>query len=184
MALAVRHSLRDREVRGSIPGRVKPRTLKLVLAADPPCIWHNGFSAKSGRPGVRIMSLGVVYANADRQQVQQQQVYDCFVGAAACRNSGSIVYNGATILCCRPGDSISSSITAAFDTTFGGQSRNVCKCHPGRLATVNGRPMTPAEKNLFLQEMNKWSANFQREMSTFFTKLNANLNNMFNRWKF
>ncbi|GFS22211.1 hypothetical protein ElyMa_006944900 [Elysia marginata] len=44
-----------REVRGSIPGRVKPRTLKLVLAADPPCVWYCGFSAKSGRPGVRIM---------------------------------------------------------------------------------------------------------------------------------
>ncbi|GFR84085.1 hypothetical protein ElyMa_004142100 [Elysia marginata] len=37
------------------PGRVKPRTLILVLAADPPSAWHNGFSAKSGRPGVRIM---------------------------------------------------------------------------------------------------------------------------------
>ncbi|GFS08068.1 hypothetical protein ElyMa_006584400 [Elysia marginata] len=42
--LAVRNSLRDREVRGSIPGRVKPRTLKLVLAADPPSFWHYGFS--------------------------------------------------------------------------------------------------------------------------------------------
>ncbi|GFR92108.1 ribonuclease H [Elysia marginata] len=30
--LAVRHSLKDREVRVSIPGRVKPRTLELVLA--------------------------------------------------------------------------------------------------------------------------------------------------------
>ncbi|GFS21127.1 hypothetical protein ElyMa_005074400 [Elysia marginata] len=47
---------------GSIPGRVKPRTLKLALAADPPCVWHYGFSAKSGRPGVSIMCLGVVYA--------------------------------------------------------------------------------------------------------------------------
>ncbi|GFS06825.1 hypothetical protein ElyMa_004714600 [Elysia marginata] len=53
--LAVRHSLRDQEVRGSIPGRVKPRTLKLVQAADPPSAWHYGFSAKSGGPGVRIM---------------------------------------------------------------------------------------------------------------------------------
>ncbi|GFR60456.1 hypothetical protein ElyMa_005408300 [Elysia marginata] len=36
---------RDREVRGSIPDRVKPRTLKLVLlAADPPSVWHNRFS--------------------------------------------------------------------------------------------------------------------------------------------
>ncbi|GFR85329.1 hypothetical protein ElyMa_006025800 [Elysia marginata] len=34
--LAVRHSLRDQEVRGLIPGRVKPRTIKLVLTADPP----------------------------------------------------------------------------------------------------------------------------------------------------
>ncbi|GFR82044.1 hypothetical protein ElyMa_002355900 [Elysia marginata] len=40
---------------GSIPGRVKPRTLKLVLAADPPSVWHYGFSAKSSRHGVRIM---------------------------------------------------------------------------------------------------------------------------------
>ncbi|GFS18224.1 hypothetical protein ElyMa_003258600 [Elysia marginata] len=40
---------------GSIPGRVKPRTLKLVLVADPPGVWRYGFSAKSGRPGVRIM---------------------------------------------------------------------------------------------------------------------------------
>ncbi|GFR65512.1 kelch repeat and BTB domain-containing protein 12 [Elysia marginata] len=42
---------------GSIPGRVKPRTLKLVLAADPPSVWHYGFSAKSGRPGVRIFQF-------------------------------------------------------------------------------------------------------------------------------
>ncbi|GFR95673.1 von Willebrand factor D and EGF domain-containing protein-like [Elysia marginata] len=41
--LAVRHSIRDREVSGSIPGRVKPRTLKLVLAADPPSVLHYGF---------------------------------------------------------------------------------------------------------------------------------------------
>ncbi|GFS21622.1 hypothetical protein ElyMa_006929200 [Elysia marginata] len=40
---------------GSFPGRVKTRTLKLVLVADPPGFWHYGFSAKSGRPGVRIM---------------------------------------------------------------------------------------------------------------------------------
>ncbi|GFR76677.1 histidine N-acetyltransferase-like [Elysia marginata] len=53
-ATAVRHSLRDREVRDSIPGRVKPRTLKLVLAADPPSVWHHGFSVKPGWPGVRI----------------------------------------------------------------------------------------------------------------------------------
>ncbi|GFR92470.1 hypothetical protein ElyMa_002619100 [Elysia marginata] len=52
---AVRLSLRDREVRGSIPGRVKPRTLKLVLAADMPSVWHYGFSAKSGQPGVMII---------------------------------------------------------------------------------------------------------------------------------
>ncbi|GFS22775.1 hypothetical protein ElyMa_006960200 [Elysia marginata] len=55
LCLAVRYSLRDREMRGSIPGRVKPRTLKLVLAADPPSVWHYGFSAMSGRAGVRIM---------------------------------------------------------------------------------------------------------------------------------
>ncbi|GFR95798.1 hypothetical protein ElyMa_000952800 [Elysia marginata] len=35
---------------GSIPDRVKPRTLKLVLAADPPNVWLYGLSAKSGRP--------------------------------------------------------------------------------------------------------------------------------------
>ncbi|GFR97982.1 hypothetical protein ElyMa_006338200 [Elysia marginata] len=52
---AVRHSLRDREVRGSIPGRVKPKTLKLVVAADPPSVWRYGFTVKSGRSGVRIM---------------------------------------------------------------------------------------------------------------------------------
>ncbi|GFS09185.1 hypothetical protein ElyMa_004776400 [Elysia marginata] len=39
----------------SIPGRVKPRTLKFVLVADPPGAWHYGFSAKSGRHSVRIM---------------------------------------------------------------------------------------------------------------------------------
>ncbi|GFR96960.1 hypothetical protein ElyMa_004465300 [Elysia marginata] len=55
---------------GSIPGRVKPRTLKLVLAADPPSVWHYcygfcyGFSANSGRPSVRIKWLGVVCASA------------------------------------------------------------------------------------------------------------------------
>ncbi|GFR91399.1 hypothetical protein ElyMa_006174800 [Elysia marginata] len=52
---ALRHSLRDRKVRGSMPGQVKPKTLKLVLAADPPSVWHYGFSAKCGLPGVRIM---------------------------------------------------------------------------------------------------------------------------------
>ncbi|GFR67797.1 hypothetical protein ElyMa_003716000 [Elysia marginata] len=62
--LAVRHSPRDREVRGSIPSRVKPRTSKLVLAAHPSSVWHYGFSAKSGRRGVRILWLGVVYASA------------------------------------------------------------------------------------------------------------------------
>ncbi|GFR98966.1 hypothetical protein ElyMa_004515800 [Elysia marginata] len=42
--LAVKHSLRDREVRGSISRRVKPGTLKLVSAAVPPSVWHYGFS--------------------------------------------------------------------------------------------------------------------------------------------
>ncbi|GFR86183.1 hypothetical protein ElyMa_006046600 [Elysia marginata] len=51
---AVMQSLRDREVRVRSPGRVKPRTLKLVLVADPPSVWHYGYSAKSGRPGVWI----------------------------------------------------------------------------------------------------------------------------------
>ncbi|GFS20468.1 hypothetical protein ElyMa_005057400 [Elysia marginata] len=58
--VAVRHLLRDLEVRGSIPNRVKPKTLRLVLAADPPSVWHYGFSAKSGRPGVRILGMCVV----------------------------------------------------------------------------------------------------------------------------
>ncbi|GFS12255.1 hypothetical protein ElyMa_003106400 [Elysia marginata] len=40
---------------GSIPGRIKPSTLKLVLAADPPSVWHYRFCVKFGRPGVRIM---------------------------------------------------------------------------------------------------------------------------------
>ncbi|GFR95200.1 hypothetical protein ElyMa_000937900 [Elysia marginata] len=52
---AVRHSLRAREVRGLIHGRVKLRTLKLVLAAAPPSVRHYGFSVKSGPPGVKIM---------------------------------------------------------------------------------------------------------------------------------
>ncbi|GFS21812.1 ATP-binding cassette sub-family C ABCC/MRP-like protein [Elysia marginata] len=71
MMTAVRHSLGDREVRGLIPGRVKPRTLKLVLAADPPSVWHYGFSAKSGRPGVRMMGLGVVSASTPYTTVWQ-----------------------------------------------------------------------------------------------------------------
>ncbi|GFR67248.1 hypothetical protein ElyMa_000248200 [Elysia marginata] len=69
-----RHSLRDREVHGSIPGRVKPRTLK--LAADPPIDWHYAFSAKSGRPGVRIMGLGVVYASAP-YTTMWQHAFNC-----------------------------------------------------------------------------------------------------------
>ncbi|GFR81197.1 hypothetical protein ElyMa_002334800 [Elysia marginata] len=31
------------------------QTKEMVLAADPPGVWHYGFSAKSGRPGARIM---------------------------------------------------------------------------------------------------------------------------------
>ncbi|GFS09372.1 hypothetical protein ElyMa_004780600 [Elysia marginata] len=54
-ALSVKYSLRDQRGTGSIPGRVKPRTLKLLLVADPPGVCPYGFSAKSGRPGVRIM---------------------------------------------------------------------------------------------------------------------------------
>ncbi|GFS15344.1 multidrug resistance-associated protein 1 [Elysia marginata] len=41
--------------KGSIPGRFKPKTLKLVLVADPPGVWHYGFSARSGWPDVRII---------------------------------------------------------------------------------------------------------------------------------
>ncbi|GFR85306.1 hypothetical protein ElyMa_006024800 [Elysia marginata] len=37
------------------PRRVKLRTLKLVLAAGPPSVWHYGFSVKSGWPGVKII---------------------------------------------------------------------------------------------------------------------------------
>ncbi|GFS19046.1 hypothetical protein ElyMa_001536900 [Elysia marginata] len=53
--MAVKTLAQRSEDTGLIPGRVKPRTLKLVLVADPPGVWHYGFSAKSGRPGVRIM---------------------------------------------------------------------------------------------------------------------------------
>ncbi|GFS23145.1 hypothetical protein ElyMa_006970000 [Elysia marginata] len=60
--LAVKTLAQRSEGTGSIPGRVKPKTLKLVLVADPPGVWHYRFSAKSGRPGVKIMRLGVVYA--------------------------------------------------------------------------------------------------------------------------
>ncbi|GFR74902.1 mesenchyme-specific cell surface glycoprotein [Elysia marginata] len=55
--LAVRHSLRDRDLRDSIPGRVKPKTFKLVLAADPPSVRHYGFSVKSGRPGKDVLHV-------------------------------------------------------------------------------------------------------------------------------
>ncbi|GFS11791.1 hypothetical protein ElyMa_004843200 [Elysia marginata] len=64
---------------GSIPGRIKPRTLKLALAADPPSniIWNYGFSsAKSGRPGVRIKRLSVVYASAPYSTVWQH-AFNC-----------------------------------------------------------------------------------------------------------
>ncbi|GFR84061.1 hypothetical protein ElyMa_004141400 [Elysia marginata] len=77
--LGVRHSLGvgDREVRGSILlDRVKPRTLKLVLAADPPSVWHYGFSVKSGRPGVRPGVRGVVYASAPYITVWQH-AFNC-----------------------------------------------------------------------------------------------------------
>ncbi|GFR65425.1 hypothetical protein ElyMa_000203400 [Elysia marginata] len=43
---------------GSIPGRVKPKALKLILAADPPSVWHYGFSAESGRPGCQDNGTG------------------------------------------------------------------------------------------------------------------------------
>ncbi|GFS09206.1 hypothetical protein ElyMa_003032500 [Elysia marginata] len=57
--LAVRHSPRDWEVRDSIPDRVKPRTLKLVSAADSPSVWHYGFSAKFGRRHDSVTGCGV-----------------------------------------------------------------------------------------------------------------------------
>ncbi|GFS11111.1 hypothetical protein ElyMa_001339100 [Elysia marginata] len=74
--LAVRYCSRDREERGSIPGRVKPRTLNLVLAADPPSVWHYGFSVKSGRPGVTIMWPDGVYAS-DPYITVWQHAFDC-----------------------------------------------------------------------------------------------------------
>ncbi|GFR77593.1 hypothetical protein ElyMa_003973100 [Elysia marginata] len=42
--LVVRHSHQRSGDEGSILGRVKPRALKLVLAADPPSVWHYGFN--------------------------------------------------------------------------------------------------------------------------------------------
>ncbi|GFS13221.1 hypothetical protein ElyMa_004878300 [Elysia marginata] len=60
----------------SFPGRVKPRSLKLVLAADPPSVWHYGFSVKYGRLGVRIMWLSVVYASAPYITVWQH-AFNC-----------------------------------------------------------------------------------------------------------
>ena len=44
--------------RGFVPGRVKPKTLKLVYAVSSLSTLHLGLRAKTGRPRVRIMCLG------------------------------------------------------------------------------------------------------------------------------
>ncbi|GFR97157.1 hypothetical protein ElyMa_004470400 [Elysia marginata] len=72
----VRHLLRDREVRGSIPDPSQTKDFKMLSAADPPSVWHWGFSPKSGRPSVRIMWLGVVYASAPYITVWQH-AFNC-----------------------------------------------------------------------------------------------------------
>ncbi|RUS83175.1 hypothetical protein EGW08_009075 [Elysia chlorotica] len=115
---------------------------------------------------------------------QAPPVYDCLVGATNCETTGSIIYSSNTIFCCRSGDSISQSSSATFDTTSGLRAHHICKCSPGGMAMINGRPMTPAQKKEFVQEMNRWSINFQNNMNSFFTTLNTNLINMFNRWIF
>ncbi|GFR85193.1 hypothetical protein ElyMa_004167600 [Elysia marginata] len=37
------------------PSHTKDLKIGTVLVADPPGVWHYGFSAKSSRPGVRLM---------------------------------------------------------------------------------------------------------------------------------
>ena len=49
-----------KKVVGSIPGRVKPKTLKLVSDASPLSTQRLGVSAKADRSRVRIMCLGEV----------------------------------------------------------------------------------------------------------------------------
>ena len=44
----------------SIPGRVKPKTLKFIFAASPQSTKHLGVRAKTGQPRVRILCLGKV----------------------------------------------------------------------------------------------------------------------------
>ena len=42
---------------GSSPGRIKPKTLKLVFIASPLSMQHRGERATTGRLGIRIMCL-------------------------------------------------------------------------------------------------------------------------------
>ncbi|GFR61792.1 hypothetical protein ElyMa_001855600 [Elysia marginata] len=37
------------------PSQTKDFRIGILLVADPSSVWHYGFGAKSGRPGVRIM---------------------------------------------------------------------------------------------------------------------------------
>ncbi|KAK3788026.1 hypothetical protein RRG08_051100 [Elysia crispata] len=111
-------------------------------------------------------------------QVPVPQVYDCLVGSTNCQTAGSVVYSGNTVICCKSGDSMSSM---SF-SNWGTQAHYTCKCSPGGLAMINGRPMTPAEKKKFVQDMNKWSTDFQRNMNSWSSNLQASLSNMFNGW--
>ena len=44
-----------RQIVGQSPGRVKPKTIKLVFVASPLCTQHYGVRAKTGWLGIRIM---------------------------------------------------------------------------------------------------------------------------------
>ena len=57
VALWLRRPPREREVVGSIPGRVLPKTKIGILVAAPPGVWHYGVSARTGRPGVSIYTV-------------------------------------------------------------------------------------------------------------------------------
>ncbi|GFS27847.1 hypothetical protein ElyMa_005310200 [Elysia marginata] len=46
------------------PQPSQTKDFKLGISSYPPSVRHYGFSVKSGRPSVRIMGLGVVYAIA------------------------------------------------------------------------------------------------------------------------
>ena len=51
----VKASASKAEDRGSIPGRVIPKTLKWNFSSGPASAWHYGIRTKTGRPGVSIM---------------------------------------------------------------------------------------------------------------------------------